>query len=277
MKKFIEDIKNSFSNKEWYKDIIEGKVHFSLAYTLKLALISSVVVTTFFTIFLYKDLIPNSRAALMEFIPADLILTLKSGELSINKPLPYVLPLPEKSTMHKTKKNLVVIDTNVKATLESTQKYDTLLFASKTDVVTEKDGGEIRAYSFKDFPDTTITREKMLMVFEMVAKRAWILSIFVLVFLTLMFTLQMLLTFLIAATLLWITLKIAKRTAHWKNAFTAVTYAYTIVFAANLILTVVAIPSFRFSYAIVITTIIAAGFIMMNPKNEVQIPQNPVV
>lgn len=277
MKKFIEEFKKSFTSKEWYKDILDGNVHFNLGYTAKLALISSIVLTVFFTIFLYKDLIPNSKALILEFVPGDLILTLKSGQLSINKPVPYALPLPENSDVHKNKKNLLVIDTSAEANLQSTKTYDTVLFANKDGLITEKDRNEIRAYSFKDFPDSTITREKIIDLFEMVSGQAWLLSIFVLVLLTLVFLLQMLITFLIAATLLWITLKIAKRSTHWKNTFTAVAYAYTIVFTANLILTLLTMPTFRFGHGIVITTIIAAVFVLMHKKEAPMSPQNPTI
>ncbi len=277
MKKFIEECKKSFTSKEWYKEILEGRVHFRLGYIATLAFVSAILLSIFFTIFLYRDLIPRSKAAILEFVPGDVVLTLKSGQLSINKPVPYALPLPETSDMHTAKKNLLVIDTSATATLQSTKVHDTVLFASKDSIMSEKGDGEIRVYSLKDFPDTTLTREKITDLFEMVAQRAWLLSIFVLVLLTLVLILQMLITFLIAGTLLWITLKIASRASRWANTFTAVMYAYTIVVAANLVLTILTVQTIRFTHGIVITTLIAAVFAFMSKKEVSTTPQNPAV
>lgn len=276
MKTFFEEFKKSFSSKEWYKDLIEGRVHFKLGYAVRLAFISSVIVTFFFTMMLYKDLIPSTKAFMLEIIPGDLVLTLKGGELSINKPVPYSLPMPVEKNVKQTKKNLVVIDTSMEANLMSTKTHDTLVFASKDTIVAEKEGGEIRAYSLKGVPDFMFTRDKAIDLYEYVAGKAWILSVVMALFMTLAYLVQMLFIFVFAGTLLWITLMVAKRKALWKSAFTTVMYGYTIIFTANIILIAVGVPSFRSMHIVLITTIVSALFVLLNKKDETAAPQNLV-
>lgn len=276
MKTFFEDFKKSFSSKEWYKDLIEGRVHFKLGYAVGLAFISAVIVTFFFTMMLYKDIIPSTKGFMLEVIPGDLVLTLKGGELSINKPVPYSLPMPVEKNIKQTKKNLVVIDTSVEANLSSTKTYDTLVFASKDMVVTEEKEGEIKAYALKGIPDYMFTRDKAIDLFEYLAGKAWILSVVAALFMTAVFLMQMLLIFVFAGTLLWITLMVAKRKALWKSAFITAMYGYTIIFTANIILMAVGVPFFRFTHAVVITTIVSALFVLLNKKDETAVPQNLV-
>lgn len=279
MKTFFEEFKKSFSSKEWYKDLIEGKVHFKLGYAARLAFISAVIVTFFFTMILYREMIPRTKAFMLEVIPGDLVLTLKGGELSINKPVPYSLPMPVKEKTEltqQTKKNLVVIDTSKEANLSSTKTYDTLVFASKDMVVTEEEAGEIRAYSLKNIPDYMFTRDKAIDLFEYIAGKAWILSVVAAICMTVVFLMQMLLVFVFAGTLLWITLLVAKRKALWKSAFITAMYGYTIIFTANIILMVVGVPFFRFMHAVLITAIVSALFVLLNKKDEAITPQNTV-
>jgi hypothetical protein len=276
MKTFIGEFKKSFSSKGWYHEVINGRVPFRVGYPLMLSLIASLCIAVFFSLFMYQKMLPGLRGVLLEAIPADLVVTVKSGELSINKPVPYALPL-RTNERKMDRGNILVIDTGVPANLTSNKDYDTYAFANKTTLVTEKENGEIQVFYFKNMPDFTFDRDTALDIYEKVSSFAWILPVILIAPILIVIFIQMLFVFALAGFLLWIMLKIAGRATTWKWAAITSMYAYTIVFAANIVLLIMGVPMMKFFNSIVITSFIALIFVLTTQKNELVASEDKAV
>lgn len=265
MKTFFNEWKVSLIDGGWYKNIIAGKVPLKIRYALILSCIGALVMSCGFGIILYRDLLPGFKTFAQKTIPDDLVVTLKSGELSINRPSPYKIPLTGEEKI-PNKENLVVIDTTAEATLSSPSLYKTAIFSNSKMFVTEKENGEIRAFSYKDFPDFVFTKNKVIEHIDSAFSYAWLIALVILVPITLFSFAQMLLIFLVSAVLLWVIFKIASRETTFKNLFTASMYAYTVIFSANILLSIFSMRTFGFLPAIVLSTVIAVFFIFVSKQ-----------
>lgn len=248
MKTFFTDFKRSITDWNWYREIVAGQHPLRISYAVILSLFGALVASVAFTVGLYTFLIPTAKDFINTHVPADLVITLKSGSLSINQPMPYRLEMPKdmKGGDKEERKNLFVIDTNVDATLDAPEKFDTYIFISKDNAVIEESAHEISAYPLKDFPDTTISRESLNTLFDKVVSYAWILPF--LVFIPLMFFMLVgiLIIFLVAGLGLWLIMKIASRPISFSQAFSLAMYAYTFIFLVDCILIVLGHGGFGF-------------------------------
>lgn len=279
MKTFLTDFKRSLSDWKFYKEIVTGQHPLRLWYAAILAVISSVVVTIVFTVLLYTVLLPKGKEYIIAHFPADLVATVKGGELSVNQPMPYKIVIPKENEKQDKKNkdahtNFLVIDTNAEATLDAPSKYDTYVFANKTNIVAEKSKNEVRAYPLKEFPDFTLSSETIKNFFDSAAKYAWIVPIGLFFLATFGAFIGLLFTYLLAALLLMLIMKIASRSITFANAFKASMYAYTFIFLLNIVLTVLAQGSFGLISSVLLTDIIVCLFLFI-PPTVVEAPKVP--
>ena len=105
------------------------------------------------------------------YYPNDLIITSKGGQVSINKPDPYIVPFPENNqpTSNPQPKevplNLIVFDS--KGTLDDIEKYKTLILVNKSNLLV-KTQDKIEVRSFKDYPDGQLTKKDILKTIDSV-------------------------------------------------------------------------------------------------------------
>lgn len=238
MKTFFTDFKRSLTDWNWYKEIANGQHPLKISYAVMLSLFGALVASIIFAVGLYTFLIPTAKDFINTRVPDDLVITLKSGSLSINQPMPYRLEMPKEvnSQNKEERKNIFVIDTGVDATLDAPKKYDTYIFIGKDKAVMEKSANEIRAYPLKDFPDTTISRDSLNTLLDKVVSYAWVLPFLLLIPLMVFMLIGILIIFLVAGFALWLIMKIASRPIRFSHAFALAMYAYTFIFLFDIIL-----------------------------------------
>jgi hypothetical protein len=258
MKTFFTDFKRSLTDWNWYKEIAAGQHPLKISYAVILSLFAAFVASIAFAVGLYTFLIPTAKDFINTRVPADLVITLKSGSLSINQPMPYRLEMPkeEKGRNGEERANIFVIDTNVEATLEAPEKYDTYIFISKDKAVMEKSANEIRAYPLKDFPDTTVSRESLNTLLDKIISFAWVLPILILIPLMVFMLIGILIIFLVAGFVLWLIMKLASRPIRFSHAFALAMYAYTFIFLLDIVLIVLGHGGFGFISSVFLTVAI---------------------
>jgi len=273
MKNFFTDIKRSLSDWQWYKEIAAGQHKQKVTYILGLSLIISLVFSIAFTVSLYTYIIPESRNFINNELPADLIITIKSGELSINQPTPYRFQIPAgtEKEQAKDKVNFIVIDPSAEALLDATNKYETFVFATKDTVIMENKLGETRAYPVKDFPDSVVSRESINHFIDSVSPYAWIVPILTFIFLTIFNFIGILISVLISGFLLWIVFKISSRKVRFADAFALCMYAYTFIFIFKIILVIFRFRDFGVFSSIFLTVLIATLIIFIPRSHHIEI------
>jgi len=163
MKNLFLQIKNSLSKSHIYKDPENQKAGPALKYIAVLVIVVAVIQTVLLSIFFIPALYKFKEFALeaVAKYPADLVLTLKGGELSMNRPNPYLVPIKEdeKKIFDKNRyENIVVIDTDKSLDFMAYESYKTAILITKNGFIVEKENGGIEAQTFKKFPDYVLSK-----------------------------------------------------------------------------------------------------------------------
>ncbi len=158
LKAFFYIINKSISDPMWYKDMLNTTMSFSMKYLFSLAFLLSILVTGN----LYFTLVPEVNKGLSTLIkeaklayPQDLVIEIKDGQWFINRPEPFVVPLPKtfestESNLQKTPKNFIVM---YKAgTLDDLERFDTFILVNNVNVIV-RNNNKIEAYPIKDAQD----------------------------------------------------------------------------------------------------------------------------
>jgi hypothetical protein len=185
IKAFIYVYTKSLTSFSYYRDILKTGFRFSVKYYLFLALVSSIITSFAISIKVvpktsevFGNLIEGAKTA----FPEDLVFAIKNGQWSINRPEPFVVPLPkfedgEEDT--KTPKNLVVFYNN--GTIEDLESMDTLILFNNVNVLYREDN-KISVVPIKDFPDTVIDKtefDKFVAIFASILRLSPLLIILV--------------------------------------------------------------------------------------------------
>jgi len=182
LKAFIYVYTKSLTNLPYYRDILKTSFKFSLKYYLLLALFASIITTAAVSIKVvpetfkvFGDLVNSARSA----FPDDLVFTIKSGEWTINREEPFIVPLPDfgtkkeingQSSEAKTPKNLAVFYHT--GTIEDLDNLDTLILFNKVNVLYREDN-KISVVPIKDLPDNVINKtefNKFISIFVSIVK-----------------------------------------------------------------------------------------------------------
>ena len=261
MKNFLKSIKKSLSDKSFYQEIAAGQEQTKVRYMFGLATIATLIILSLFTITSYTHMIPELRTIVTENIKPDLVLTLKSGELSLNQPVPYAFT--------QSSKNMIVIDTNASTTFDALDTYKTAVFINKTNLILRKSSGEVRLIPLKGMPDFTLTQASVLHMIDVGARYLWILVLIAFIPVLLLEFLGIILTVLFSGCILWVILKITSHPLLFKQTYIATAYSYTFIFFINTILWVFDVWVFGFFLSSLITATIAWLFIGDSKKPEV--------
>lgn len=277
MKKFFQEFKRSLHDWAWYKEIGSGNYPLSLKYAGGLAILGSLILTIFITVGIYVAAVPTARVAIPELIPEDLIITLKSGELSINQPVPYSIPVPAeaKDAMRKeggARSNILVIDTTAAAVLDSPGRSDAYAFVNKDTLVVEDENGGVRAFPLKNSPDLTVSRDTAYSAVDKIAKYAWMLSVPLFVLIALVNFVGSMVIFAIAGGMLWAAMKFASRQIRYKSAFNVVVHAYTILFCVDVVLLLLGQGGFGPFASVILTFLLGSLFMFMNRRDISVVP-----
>lgn len=161
IKAFTYVYTKSLTSLAYYRDILKTSFSFSVKYYLFLALVASIITSLAYSV----KIIPKTSKALGNVVnsarntfPDDLVFTIKNGGWSINRPEPFIVPMPKfggEGTDMGAPKNLVVFYNN--GTIEDLNNLDTLIIFNKVNVL-YKEGNTIRVMPIKDLPDNVINK-----------------------------------------------------------------------------------------------------------------------
>lgn len=161
MKNFFTDIKHSLSKSSVYTHPETNTVKKSLGViailVVILAFIQAVVLGLLFSPALHELRIVANES--IDKFPAELVLTLKDGRLSMNRTAPYILPLDPKNVEKNDHKNFIVIDTSKTLDFKALESYDTAVLITQDGYMTSDTNGKIEAQSFKSFPDYVLSKD----------------------------------------------------------------------------------------------------------------------
>lgn len=193
LKAFFYVLKQSITapltGSDYYADLLaNASVWFSIKYFFVLAFFA--FVTT--SVFVIAPVVPeiqkfsdNLFAGVAQIYPADLVIKASGGELSINQPEPYIIPMPKEAfggisiadsaetdediELAKLPTNLLVFDSE--GTLDDLDTYDTLFLVNKTNILGRNTGkGKIEVVPLKemlkDLTDTEFGKKDVDKIIE---------------------------------------------------------------------------------------------------------------
>ncbi len=161
LKAFLYIFYKSLTSPKYYADVVKTHLSLSMKYFFTLTLLASIGASIYVTV----PLVPKVQSAIkqgttmvLDTFEDDLVITVKEGELSINKPEPYIIPLPEKAStdLEGVPESLIVFDSD--GTLDDFENtYDTLVLVNSVNMLMKDDTG-IRVESLKQLPDGQLTK-----------------------------------------------------------------------------------------------------------------------
>lgn len=107
-------------------------------------------------------------AKIVSYYPADLVVTIANGQMSINQPQPYYIKNPFPKTGVNDRENLIVFDGEDKLPTDL-KKASTFILVKKTFVISDGENNQQRFGTFSDIKaTTTLSREVVSSVAEKV-------------------------------------------------------------------------------------------------------------
>lgn len=282
MKKFIKTffgtIKRSFTDPSIYKNSIDSTEPFSLKYPATLALLGSIITSITLCFFIYSYGLPALRNEINVSFPENLELQMTANELSINQPSPYKIQTPaslkseiergnvksrdaeidglnkdsQKHIVQEIYENLVVIDTDAKPELSVLESYSSYGLLTKKALVLRSEN-EVRTMFFKDIPDFSLNKQKIITFFDSVKTYAWILPVIAIVPIWLVSFIGLLFGALISALLLYLALKVFRRSmsVSFKQSYAVSMIGYSVVYIVTEGMLLFGIVNIDFSFKVV--------------------------
>lgn len=172
MKKIFKEFKNSIYGPDYYRDLLDQPLSYSIKYYWALTLLIGIIVTIIFSAILvpvFNSFAWNLRGAVLEIYPEDLEIKIIDGQVSSNKEEPIKIDLPDSfgelviGGVNKVK-NLLVIDTNKDIEFS---EYETFILLSKDTLSYYKGiSGDIVTESFSPISDLTLSRNSIQTFFD---------------------------------------------------------------------------------------------------------------
>jgi hypothetical protein len=276
----FQEIKSSVLDKAYYQKIIsERSFKSSLRYLAKLILLVSLVTTLVFIAKMPSmvSFVKDNISKVVTNYPEDLIITLKSGNASINKPEPYKMKLPQEwLDMQDSKsdkiENLLVVNTKEPFSTEEFFKYSTVGLITKNDLVLIKDKNSLQVTPISKIGDIEITKKLIL---EKESKLFEIIPIFYFIVPPGVFALSFVGVFigtvfmlLIYALIVWIIAKFKKVKLSYKKSYQVGIHVATLLIFLELLSIVFGI-GYPLIVKIIIFSLIAYINLPDSPNTEV--------
>jgi hypothetical protein len=101
LRTFFRTLFKSLTSPQYYTDVLRAKFSFSLTYFFVLQLFLAGLTTLRILVPVTVFDVPKLANEAVKLYPADLVITAKEGHISINKPLPYAIPLQSEEEMKR--------------------------------------------------------------------------------------------------------------------------------------------------------------------------------
>lgn len=169
--KIFKQIKSSIYDKEYYKNtVLNETFKESLKYLAKLSLVVALfgVIIFSFSIPTISKAIKNGVSSFVSDYPDDLVVSIKDGNATINKPEPYTVKMPAgfiDSSDSKSLKinNLITINTTEPFNLDKFRSYSTITLLTKNDLILmQTERGQVKILPLSDMGNIEITKTLVL-------------------------------------------------------------------------------------------------------------------
>lgn len=240
---FFYHLRDSVYNPAFYQGLLSKPFSSSLKYFFSLVILLSFILTLVFSLRVMPQLgslLNDLGPKLISYYPEDLVVTVDEGEISINQPEPYAIPVPDELTGElSAATNLVVIDTTDSFALDLSNPYNTYLLITKNDAVFFDETGGIRVESLDNLPDAVIDRQHIASVWQGIAPylRFALPIIVVGIFLALIIAGSMGLVYLLfGALLIWAITKFKGMNIGYKKSYQIGLHALTLGALVNILI-----------------------------------------
>lgn len=162
---FFRSLVLSCISPSYYNDLAHTAPSFSWKYLAFFQCFGAIISTLVITISIYAFNITTVYEKLLSFYPQDLEMTFDQKGISVNKPLPYIIPLPKElqSSSQFSPKNIIVFDTDERIkTLEDVKKEDTYVVVTPKHLYTIENEGEMKVNALPSFDGSFVLKRAML-------------------------------------------------------------------------------------------------------------------
>ncbi len=253
LKRFWNNIKNSFYNPEFYSQLRHKRFWKAILVLLGVSMISMLVICVMLAVTVGGFLKSFSSDDLVNtYYPDGLELTAKDNQFTSNVAEPYFIPLPD-GDKHGTDTftNAIVIDTSNDLTLEQIGAYDAFVVITKTGIAGKEDSGEMRVITLKqaNLGDFVINEENATTwtttAFKFIKIAVIPLLLFLFIFGSAFITLWHMFVLLFAALIVKIIAAIKKVEMPYPTAYIVALFATIPVLIVNVVLnTFIYVPVF---------------------------------
>jgi hypothetical protein len=267
--KIFTEIKNSIYSPEYYKEVLQKPMSYSIKYFFKFVLIFSFILAIIFS-FVYlpkvKIFFDNFGMQLVNAFPSNLEVEIKNSQAFSLSPQPYFIKTPSdfKTNNGQTNfENLITIDVNNVFDLNKFNSFNTLSVLNK-DSISYIENNKISIQPLKGVPNFVANRENLS---DFVNKVTPLLKFIYLVipaglFAGIYMSFIFYLFYLIfGALVIWIILKIKKINIEYKKAYQIGIHILTPALIINT-----ALSNFGFVYPLLFTMLLII-FTIINIRN----------
>ncbi|MBI5151289.1 MAG: DUF1189 family protein [Candidatus Pacebacteria bacterium] len=162
---FFRSLVLSCISPSYYNDLAHTAPSFSWKYLVLFQCLSAIISTLAITVAIYTFNINTVYEKLLSFYPQNLEMTFDEKGVSVNKPLPYSIPLPIEfqSSSQFSPKNLIVFDTDEHVkTLEDVRKQNTFVVVTPKHLYTIEKEGEMKVNALPSFDGSFVLRRAMV-------------------------------------------------------------------------------------------------------------------
>ncbi len=168
LKTFFYSFWHSCTDVSYYQELLTTKFSFSLKYLgflfFLISLVNGIIFATSVASFLPQVplFITKVKSTVRSLYPAELVVTVKNGAISINQPEPYTIDFPKEFISDKEKEDmklshLITIDTH--ATLDDYKKFQSAVLVTRNAFIYPDRNGVRVQYLDEKTPETTIDRQ----------------------------------------------------------------------------------------------------------------------
>ncbi|MFA6338839.1 MAG: DUF1189 family protein [Candidatus Paceibacterota bacterium] len=247
----FKDVKNSIYNPEFYSELIDRPLSYSLKYFFSLICLISIAVSAYFTIIASPQLMTfakESRNSIVSKFPSELEVTIKKGEVSTNvkEKEPYLVSMPQMPRLQQSSmptnnqafQNIVVIDTVNQFSLEKFYEYHTAFLVTKNDII-YSDKDKITITSLAKSPDLVINKTSTESFFKKLDPLVKFIPLLLAIF---VFSISFfigsayLFYFLYFALLVWLVVRINKIHTGYMGAYKITLHAATLSILVDILM-----------------------------------------
>ncbi len=262
LKTFLKTFIKSTTSAHYYKDVLKAPFTFSVKYFLFFNVLVGLITVAHILIPMSLFNIGTVLDKATSTLPADLQISVIDGRLSINRPLPYVVPFPadwRTNTQNEQQHldNFIVFDSDANIHgIRDFYSYNTAILITETTIYAEQNQGRtqgVRAYPIpnnaKPFSISTpqVVQMKDAFLNSPWIKNKWYMGVIAIILFCLVIPLQMVarfLTALIYSALMYVIVSVLR-----KGTFNDRAFSYTNILQASLhVLTPIILAAYILSF-----------------------------